>query len=393
MNPLPKSGRHLLLAAAFGSVMIWAGPSRAQSTTKSQEGNEIRIVELQGTVEVSTDGGANWVATRTNQLLRPSWHLRTFSNSRVALRWSDQSVIRFDALTEIEILAPPDATALSGLHLFKGILSFFHRDRPGRIRIMTRGAVAGVEGTELVMQVDRLDNRERTTISLIDGKVRFTNEQDILILTNGQQAVAEPGKAPVRTAGFIVNNVLQWAFYYPAVLDVAELGLSSQEREDLSQSLAAYQTGDLLAALGRYPQGRQPVSDAERVYYAALLLSVGQVRQTEDALDALPAADPANRLQRLAAALRTLIATVKRQPSPSTLHSQLSTEFLALSYYEQARGLGDESLKSALELAKQAAIISPHFGFAWARVGELEFSFGRAGRALDAVNKSLALTP
>src|SRR6185436_11109239 len=44
-------------------------------------------------------------------------------------------------------------------------------------------------------------------------------------------------------------------------------------------------------------------------------------------------------------------------------------------------------------LARQAATLSPQFGFAWARVAELEFSFGRTGRALEALNKSLGLSP
>src|SRR6185503_13287519 len=72
---------------------------------------------------------------------------------------------------------------------------------------------------------------------------------------------------------------------------------------------------------------------------------------------------------------------------------QLSTEFLAASYYQQSRAVGEDSLKAALQLAWQAATNSPEFGFAWEHVAELEFSFGRTGRALDALNKSLALAP
>src|SRR5207249_8782267 len=120
------------------------------------------------------------------------------------------------------------------------------------------------------------------------------NEQATLILTNGEQAVAELGKAPARTAGFIANNVLQWCFYYPAVLDLADLSLPPETQTILSESIEAYRTGDLLAALARYPATRRPSSDTERVYYAALLLSVGQVEPTEAALTNLTAAVPEN---------------------------------------------------------------------------------------------------
>ncbi|PYI82902.1 MAG: hypothetical protein DME26_16135, partial [Verrucomicrobia bacterium] len=251
-----------------------------------------------------------------------------------------------------------------------------------------------MEGTEFVIAVDTVNNVERTTLSLIDGKVQLTNPQGALLLTNGQQGIVDVGQAPVlNPAGFIANNVLQWAFYYPAVLDLRDLPLAPDEQKILSESLAAYRAGDLLAALAGYPAGRQLGSDAERVYYAALLLSVGQIEQTQDALAALPPADPSERLRRLATALRQLIAAVKREPNPATLNPQLATEFLAASYYEQSRALGDVSLRVALELAWRAAIDSREFGFAWERVAELEFSFGRINRALDALNKSLALAP
>src|SRR5258706_15171374 len=102
---------------------------------------------------------------------------------------------------------------------------------------------------------------------------------------------------PMLTAGFIANNILQWAFYYPAVLDLRDLPLTSEEKSALQDSLAAYGAGDLLAALDRYPVGREPGSDAERVYHAALLLAVGQVEQTENELSALTDADRSKRVQ------------------------------------------------------------------------------------------------
>lgn len=350
-------------------------------------------MELQGVVEVSPAGAAAWVLTRTNQLLNPYDRLRTGTNSRVALRWSNQSIVPFGASTELEILPPHSTDAQSGLRLIRGILSFFHRDQPGRIRVVTRGAAAGVEGTEFVLAVTATNDTERTTLSVIDGKVKFSNDVATLVLTNGQQAIVELGQSPVRTAGFIANNVLQWCFYYPAVLDLADLPLAPEEQTILSASLDAYRAGDLLAALANYPDARQPRSDAERIYYAALLLSVGQVEAAETGLSTLTAGDTFNRPVRLATALRQLIAAVKRERVPSLTNPQLATELLAASYYEQSRAFREASLETALNLAKQAATNSPASGFAWARLAELEFSFGRTANALDALNKSLTLAP
>jgi tetratricopeptide (TPR) repeat protein len=379
----------VLVGGFLTSVEVTGAPTAADGAVT----NEIRIVELQGTAEVAPAAAATWTPAQTNQILHPSDRLRTGANSRIALLWSDRSVVSFGALTEVEVLLPYSSDAQCGLHLLRGVISFFHRDEPGRIRVITRGAVAGVEGTEFVMAVEPGKNTELATMSVIDGKVRLGNEQATLLLTNGQQAVVEPGKAPVRTTGFIANNVLQWCFYYPAVIDPADLPFTSEEQKILGESLSAYRSGDLLVALAKYPAGRQPGSDAERVYYAGLLLGVGQVEPAETMLASLSAADASSRPQRVAAALRKLIAAVKQQPIPTTGQPQLATEFLANSYYEQSHALPGTSLPAALASARQAATNSPEFGFAWERVAELEFSFGHTRSALQALDKSLTLAP
>ena len=371
-----------LLIAAGG------GKSFAQPTIPAAATNEIRIVELQGAVAILPAGTTAWVNASANQVLHPLDRIHTGENSRVALRWSDQSIVPFGASTELEILPPDSSAAQAGLHLVRGVLSFFHRDQPGRIRIITRGAVAGVEGTEFVMAVDAAD---RTTLSVVDGQVKFGNSQATLLLTNGNQAAVEPGRAPVRTAGFIANNLLQWCFYYPAVIDPDELALTADEQKNLTASLAAYRAGDLLAALEQYPVGRQNLSDGELVYHAALLLSVGEVEKAEIILSAV--ASPAGQPAQLAGALRQLIAAVKRQPPATEGQPQRASELLAASYYEQSRAVREISLQNALRLARQATVVSPQFGFAWERVAELEFSFGRAKEAMTALDQSLALSP
>jgi tetratricopeptide (TPR) repeat protein len=123
-----------------------------------------------------------------------------------------------------------------------------------------------------------------------------------------------------------------------------------------------------------------------------LLLSVGEVDKAGSDLGSLSVTDPATHLQHLAAALRQLIAAVKHN-SISAPAPQLTTQFMADSYYEQSRGDRKTSLALALQSARQAAAKSPQFGFAWERVAELEFSFGHAGAAEEALEKSLTLAP
>jgi Flp pilus assembly protein TadD len=281
------------------------------------------------------------------------------------------------------------------LRLVDGVLSFCHRDKPGQIQIITRGTAAGIEGTEFAMAEDQND---KTTVSVIDGKVKLTNPSGTLVLTNGQQAEVVLGKAPVRSAGFIVNDVLQWVFYYPAVLDVKDLQLTEAEKHSLQDSLAAYQAGDLARALKYFP-ARAPDSTPVKIYHAALLLSVGNVADAQRILTAVPARPEKD--QRLAAALGRLIAAVKLQPDVQPqvqpgerpFQPKLATEFLADSYYQQSGAIRGVSLENALDRAKQAVAVSPGFSLAWERVAELEFCFGHTKNSLVALDKSLALAP
>src|SRR5881394_4047383 len=173
MSSVGAAAQRILRAAVCGASFGGAALVRAQAAPPSAPAEEIRVVELQGTFQIMTPPSRSWVFTTTNQPLTPGDLLRTGRNSRVSLRWSDKSVVSFDAETLVEILPPHAREARPGLQLVKGVLSFFHRDEPGRIRVITRGAVAGVEGTEFVLAVDPTQGLERTTLSVIDGMVQF----------------------------------------------------------------------------------------------------------------------------------------------------------------------------------------------------------------------------
>jgi Tfp pilus assembly protein PilF len=359
----------------------------AQSVTHAPANGIVRIVEIQGSVEILPSGDTNWILAHPNGILKPFDRIHTEDNSRVALRWSNQSVVQFGPASQLQILPANSSDDEPGIYLVRGIISFFHRDKPGSIRISTRGALAGVEGTELVLAVD---NADKTTLSVLDGKVKFGNRRATLLLTNGEQAVVELGQAPVRSAGFIANNLLQWCFYYPAVIDPDELQLTAIEEKNLANSLAAYRAGDLQMALAKFSNASDD-SNSVKIYHAALLLSVGEVEKSETILASL--SKNSDRIKRLADSLKQLISAVKQQPAATSTEPKLASEFLADSYFEQSRAIREISLQNALRFAKQAASISPNFGFAWERVAELEFSFGQTHIALADLDKSLALSP
>src|SRR5690348_4789626 len=111
--------RNLRAAAYLGLAMAACSSVVAETGT-----DEIRIENAQGIVKVMPAGATEWVVTQAGQVLHPQWRLRTEANSRVVLRWSDQSVVSYGALSEVEILPPEDPQGLSGLTLAKGIMYF-----------------------------------------------------------------------------------------------------------------------------------------------------------------------------------------------------------------------------------------------------------------------------
>ncbi len=132
-----------------------------------------------------------------------------------------------------------------------------------------------------------------------------------------------------------------------------------------------------------FPGRRSGLSSAGKVYRASLLLAVGQVDKARPLLRAASSGTPGRE------ALLTLIAAVTLGDRESEALPETATGWVAESYYRQSKA----DLNGALEAAQKAAEIDPSFGFAWTRVAELQFSFGRVPQALAAMERGLQLSP
>ncbi|HEV2694189.1 MAG TPA: TonB-dependent receptor [Verrucomicrobiae bacterium] len=366
----------LLIVLFLGVLTVEA---QTNAIVKPADNGSI-LLTLEGKVEVSHAAGAPWLAAQTNMTLVAGDRVRTGLRSRAVLRLANLSVLRVNELTTFVVQAPSAPGKTSRIDVQSGATYFFSRERPADVEFSTPLSSGAIRGTEFNLAV--ADNG-RSVVTLIDGALSLSNSLGAVNLASGEEATVEPGQAPKKTAVLNTLNVIQWCLYYPGVLDVDEVGLTAAEQQELTNSLAAYRSGDLLAALTEYPAGRSPQSDADKIYFAQLLLAAGQVEQAEAQLNTAAPATPS------AGALREVIAAVKNQtwvrPAPSTLAS----EWLADSYYLQSRGKLDEALKAARKAVAQA----PDFGFGRARVAELEFSFGRVSAATVALDMALTRSP
>lgn len=351
-----------------------AGSSRAEDKTPAELLTAENIVQFSHLAEL-------WASAGPGQILQQNDGLRTGLLSRATVRLTDLSVIRVNEVTTLRILPPAELGSMrAGFNIKSGAAYFFSREKPEDIRIETPVASGALRGTEFHVAVAQ---NGKTTVTIFDGEMELSNSFGRLIVSSGEQAQVEPGSAPTKTAVIEAVNIIQWCLYYPGIIDVDELKLPAFRRKALGASLAAYRLGDLLAALKEYPNHERASSDAERVYHAAVLLAVGQVDKAKAEIAHVAAASAGRR------SIAELIAAVKYQSLNGSDSPGTASEWLARSYYLQSRS----QLEEALTAAQRAVEISPSFGYAWTRVAELQFSFGRTRQALAALEKGVAFAP
>lgn len=337
------------------------------------------LLDKQGKVEFAPKGSSAWVVVKTNQVMQIGDRIRTGLRARATLRWSELAVVRVDELTTMEIQPPAKPGAKSEMELKSGASYFFSREKPEDINFRTPVASGAIRGTEFSLRV--LEDG-KTELALIHGEVLLANAQGETTLNSGELGKVEEGQAPSKSPLLNAAAAIQWALYYPAVVDLKDIGLSESQTNDLAECLSTYRAGDLRKALEQYPETRSLVSDSEKLLYASLLLAAGQVGQAEEQLNGLPASAVAN-------ALRETIATVKGEPLPSLPVSESASEWMARSYQLQSR----KDLSGARAAAAKATEMSPEFGAAWIRLAELEFGFGHAAEAEEALMNGVFYSP
>ncbi len=388
----PKAVRGLVcLVGLIASSTIQSQPAADQAPGDDAARGILRVIEIQGKgVEILRKDFGDWTPAATGNELRPGDQMRTREFGRIMLQAGDDTVLHFGGPFHFVVEPPRSDREKPGFSLLRGLMYLFHRGKPEDVRVGSRIISSLVRGTEFNLLVGEDD---RTALTLLNGEVDLFSPWGDRRLTSAEQCIVERGHPPAVTAVIDAVSVIQWALYYPAVVDLQELPLSAGAQTALAESLAAYRKGDLLQAQEKYPTDRNPEDCAERVYLAALLLSVGHVEQAVGLLDQLDIqAGPAGNQEdvlRLAKALRQVISAVKGETFMQARMPVLASEWLAESYDQQSLA----KLPEALQAARRAVLVSPQFGFGWARVAELEFSFGNIRKASEALQRSLELAP
>ena len=360
----------------------------AQTTNALPAGSQTnalsRIVEAAGQVQFTSADSTNWTTAAAGLALQPGDKVRTLAASRAAVQLSDRSVIRLSERTTLEIL-PPRRAEKRRFGLPRGSIFFFNREKPTDIEFDTPLAAGAIRGTEFILEVAEAD--AGIHLALIDGLVALNTSQGEVTLQRGEDLRLAPDQPPRKTALVNASAVIQWALYYPAVLNPDDLRLEAGESTALKDVLVKYRAGDLIAALGAWPKDLPVPGNGANLLRGQLELALGRVKETEALLAQLANDSPGKR------ALGRLIAVVRGdkmdEADPPAATAKTSSELLAQTYSLQARA----DLEVAREAARHAVALAPESGFAQARLADLEFAFGNRRAALVELRRALELSP
>ena len=108
----------------------------------------VTILATEGNVEMARQGAEGWTSLRSNTTLSVGDRLRTGTRSRATLRWPDNSVLRVNELTSVEIQQPGiHKLERPALELKEGTIYRFNRDgTTNSFRLNTPSVKAAIRG-------------------------------------------------------------------------------------------------------------------------------------------------------------------------------------------------------------------------------------------------------
>ncbi|MDH4100960.1 MAG: tetratricopeptide repeat protein [Nitrospirota bacterium] len=306
-----------------------------------------KVDSIQGTVEAKRSGQTSWQPVKPSDTFCAGDSVHVLEKSRAAIILSNETVLRLDQGTTITFSAS-EKEKTTWYDILKGKAYFLSRTPKG-FKVNTPFLNAGIEGTEFLVAV----NDTSTLLSVMEGKVRASNNAGSILLAGNQTAVAESGKAPEIHAVARPMDAVQWTLHYPP-LPFTE-GWQRQIAELLAVGRADEAKGELEKVLGREPQNSHALS-----WQSIIALTQNEKEKA------------------------TTLAKRAVDAAPNS-----AAALIALSYVKQA----DNDLKGALVSLQSAVSAEPNNALAWARLSEIHLSFGDRDEAMKAAAKAAELDP
>lgn len=343
-----------------------------------------RVISVQGTVEAKRATQSGWSEVGLNDEFCAGDTIHTDIHSRAGLLLSNETVLRLDQRTTL-VLPELDEEDSAWLNLLQGALHLIS-NVSYHLKIKTPFVNAAMEGTEFAVRVAEND----TKVWVIEGRVVVENTQGKIRLEPGEAAQAETGKAPAPYLKITPRDAVQWALYYPPIIDNQAAGDPDRQR-----AVSLYRAGRIPAAIQTLNSISGSAQDSS--FYtqrAAILLAVGDIQSALDDIDQALALSPQSGTP---LALKSIIALTRNDKQQARSLAQKAVELepkspaarVALSFAQQAAF----DIEGARESIQKALELSPDDPLAWARLSELELSSGNLDEALEAARKAEALDP
>jgi Flp pilus assembly protein TadD len=355
------------------------------------------ILMLVGPGEVRGAEASVWTPARVTQKLSSGSTVRTGPDGQMALLLRDQTQLRLNQNTTLQIRslqAGSDATVLSLTQgrLWAQVKQFATGAlrvtaaavSPNRVRIITPTATVGIRGTDWELVVG---DQGITTLTVVSGEVEMSNEFGQVSVGANEQAVAEAGKAPVKSLLSSARDRVQWVTAYrpsparwvpspPAALQAVVRDI---EAGAYSKAVATLE-----------PDRAAPA----RLLLADVYIYLGR---TDDAIKVLAPLSQAGRGDPVATALqgRALLIAGRLDEAASLLQEGLKAHpagrelVLAAADVARVQGNADE----ALRWFSQVTLGHPKSHEAWFGVGRIQVDKEDVRQAKTALDEALRLSP
>ena len=220
------------------SVLLVLGPVAAQATVAP--GSVAQIVSLQGSGEQHAQDSAQWLAAKPSQLLPGGAYVRTLPASKMALLFADDTQIRLNQNSVLQVKSLATAAQPTTLLLSIGrAWAQTKRDDGSRLNLETPAATAGIRGTDWELDVDATG---KTLLTVLSGRVEFSNAQGAVTVNSNEAAIAEVGRIPVKIQLSNPRDRIQWVNALTA--DPLRHLFVDQVPPTLKPALEAMQAGD-----------------------------------------------------------------------------------------------------------------------------------------------------
>jgi len=196
---------HRLRATALGALLTLTTGAHGALP----QGASAQIISLQGTGEQRAAATSQWQAAHEAQALAGGDYVRTLQAARMALLLADETQLRLNQNTVLQVKAvEPGATGSTLLRLEAGrAWSQTRRPTGSTLRMQTPAATAAIRGTDWEISVEP---DGRTLLTVLSGVVQLANEQGQVQVGANEAAVAEVGKAPVKLLLTHPRDRVQW---------------------------------------------------------------------------------------------------------------------------------------------------------------------------------------